>query len=183
MNNVPVLVLDQSYTPLGTVPWQRAITLIFQGKAEAIEDYEDKEVRSVTFSMKIPSIIRFLSGLRKKKKALKFSRSNVYCRDGGKCQYCFKKMTMGEVTYDHVVPRAQGGKTSWENVVIACVPCNQRKGARTPHEAGMRLKTQPMKPTKLPEMRVAFTWQPNYPLSWKEWITGYTYWNAALDED
>ncbi len=180
--DVQTLVLDQGYVPLGVVGWERAITLIFQEKAEVVESYEDKEVRSVTFSMKVPSIIRFLSGLRKRKKQIKFSRENTYARDGGKCQYCLKDVPRAEITYDHIVPRAQGGKTTWENVVIACVPCNQKKGARTPQQAGMTLKSKPVKPKKLPEHRVTFSFRKDVPLSWKDWISGYQYWNIALDE-
>jgi 5-methylcytosine-specific restriction endonuclease McrA len=88
-----------------------------------------------------------------------------------------------EATYDHVVPRAHGGKTTWENIVIACVPCNQRKGGRTPTQAGMRLRTPPVRPKKLPELlSVTFTFQPGMPDSWRTWLRDIAYWNAELEE-
>ena len=82
------LVLSQSYQPIGRVSWQRAMTLFFQDKVEVVEEYEDREVRAVTFSVKMPAIVRFLNKIRRKKKACKFSRENVFTRDKGKCQYC-----------------------------------------------------------------------------------------------
>ena len=135
---------------MARVHWQRAVALLFQGKVEVVEEYDDKEIRSITFTLKMPSVVRFLRAIRGKKKAVKFSRQNVYARDGGRCQYCISKVARFEATYDHVVPRAHGGKTTWENIVIACVPCNQRKGGRTPAQAGMRLRTLPVRPKKLP---------------------------------
>src|SRR5262249_37242294 len=124
------LVLTASYEPVARVSWKRAVTLLFDGKVEVIEEYEDRFIRSVTLESKMPSVIRFLRVVRTRKKTPKFSRENVYARDNGRCQYCAKKVARSEATYDHVVLRALGGKTTWENVVICCVPCNQKKGAR-----------------------------------------------------
>src|SRR4051812_11836 len=108
------LVLSASYEPVARVSWQRAISLVFGGKVEVVEEYEDREVRSITFAIKMPSVVRFLKSVRGRKRAVKFSRENVYARDLGKCQYCNGKVQRHESTYDHVVPRAQGGKTQWE---------------------------------------------------------------------
>lgn len=177
------LVLSAGYEPVARVHWQRAVALLFQGKVEVVEEYDDKEIRSITFTLKMPSVVRFLRAIRGKKKAVKFSRQNVYARDGGRCQYCVSKVARFEATYDHVVPRAHGGKTTWENIVIACVPCNQRKGGRTPAQAGMRLKTSPVRPKKLPELlSVTFTFQPGMPDSWRTWLRDIAYWNAELEE-
>ena len=177
------LVLDTSYIPVARVHWQRAITLLFQGKVEIIEEYEDKEIKSVTFSMKMPSIVRFLRALKGKKKAIKFSRENVYTRDKGTCQYCGLKVARPEATYDHVTPRAQGGTTVWENIVICCVPCNQKKGNRTPAQAGMRLLSTPVRPKKLPDhMRLTVQWRPGMPPSWRDWLASHSYWNGELEE-
>ena len=176
------LVLDQSYMPIARVPWQRAITLFFQDKVEIVEEYDEEEIRSVTFSMKMPSVIRFLSRIRRKKKQVKFSRENVYTRDKGRCQYCSKQVTRPEATYDHVTPRAQKGTTTWENIVIACVPCNQKKGGRTPEQAKMKLLTRPVRPKKLPERYVTLSWKQGDPVSWKNWLQAYSYWNSELSE-
>lgn len=177
------LVLDPSYMPVARVHWQRAVTLFFMGKVEIVEEYEDKEIKSVTFSIKMPSVVRFLKAIRGKKKAIKFSRENVYARDNGQCQYCASKITRAEATYDHVTPRAQGGQTNWENIVIACVPCNQKKGGKTPTQAGMKLRSVPVRPKKLPEMRFTLIWRKGMPQSWTNWVRDIVYWNGELDSD
>lgn len=175
------LVLSPGYEPVARVHWQRAVSLLFMGKVEVVEEYEDKEIRSVTFSIKMPSVVRFIQAMRGRKRAVKFSRENVYTRDSGKCQYCALKVPRHEATYDHVVPRAQGGKTTWENIVICCMPCNQRKGHRTPIEAGMKLLSTPVKPKKLPDVRFTIAWKTGMPESWKSWVRSFTYWNAELE--
>lgn len=178
------LVLSASYEPVARVGWERAITLLWEGKVEVIEEYEDKYVHSVTLEFKIPSVIRFLKAVRGRKRAIKFSRENVYARDGGKCQYCAQKVPRAQATYDHVLPRAMGGHTRWENVVIACYTCNQRKACRTPEQAKMALLSQPVKPKKLPDtIRLTFTVNKDMPESWKQWLTSVSYWNGELDQD
>jgi 5-methylcytosine-specific restriction endonuclease McrA len=178
------LVLTASYEPVARVTWKRAITLLFEGKVEVIEEYQDRLIRSVTFEIKMPSVIRFLRAMRARKKTPKFSRENVYARDNGRCQYCRKKVPRQEATYDHVTPRARGGKTTWENVVIACVPCNQHKGARTVAEAGLQLRSTPSRPKKLPDVvRITITFQKGMPHSWKSWLRDYSYWNGELEND
>jgi 5-methylcytosine-specific restriction endonuclease McrA len=177
------LVLDTSYVPVARVHWQRAVTLLFMGKVEVVEEYEGAAISSVTFSMKMPSIVRFLRALKGKKRAIKFSRENVYARDNGKCQYCASKLARPEATYDHVVPRAQGGTTVWENVVICCVDCNQKKRDRTPAQAGMRLLTVPVKPRKLPDhIKLTLQWKTGMPPSWKDWLVSHSYWNGELEQ-
>ena len=178
------LVLTASYEPVARVSWKRAVTLIYDGKVEVIEEYEDRFIRSVTVEIKMPSVIRFLRAVRNRKKTPKFSRENVYARDNGRCQYCAKKVARYEATYDHVVPRALGGKTKWENVVIACVPCNQKKGARLAADAGMRLSSVPCRPKKLADvLRVTITFQKGMPHSWKQWLRDFSYWNGELEND
>lgn len=175
------LVLSPGYEPVARVHWQRAVTLLFMGKVEVVEEYEDKEVRAVTFAIKMPSVVRFLRAIRSRRKAIKFSRENVYARDSGKCQYCAQPVPRHEATYDHVVPRAQGGQTTWENVVICCVPCNQQKGGRTPAQAGMHLRSTPVRPKKLPDMRITIVWRKGMPESWKSWVRDFQYWNGELE--
>ena len=177
------LVLNATYEPVARVTWQRAISLLFSGKVEVVEEYDDKTIRSVTFEVRMPSVVRFIRMLKRRKPVIRFSRENVYARDQGKCQYCLRKITRAEATYDHVVPRAQGGRTGWDNIVIACVPCNQSKGGRTPEQARMKLSVRPQKPAKLPDtLRLTFTWEKGMPQSWKNWLRDMTYWHGELDE-
>lgn len=177
------LVLSPSYEYVARVSWERAITLFFQGKVEILESYEDKDVRSVTFAIKMPSVVRFLQAIRGKRRAVKFSRENIYARDQGRCQYCWQKVSRDEFTYDHVIPRASGGKTTWENVVASCMQCNQDKKNRTPAEAGMRLRTTPVRPKRLPDVRITLVWRKGMPESWKSWVRSFVYWNGELDND
>ena len=177
------LVLDVGYTPVARVSWQRAITLLWEEKVEVVEEYEDRTVRSVTLEFKVPAVIRFLKAIRGKKKAIKFSRENVYSRDKGKCQYCTKSVPRHDFTYDHVIPRTQGGHTTWENVVVSCTPCNQKKGGRTPAQAGMKLAQTPVKPKSLPDtIRLTFTWQKGMPEPWRNWLASVAYWNTELED-
>ncbi len=178
------LVLNRSYQPVARIPWQRAITLLFLGKVELVEAYEDQTIRSVSFEIKVPSVVRFLRMLARRKPVIRFSRENVYARDHGRCQYCQRPVTRAEATYDHVIPRSRGGATNWENIVIACVPCNQNKGGRTPDQAHMPLKVKPVKPTKLPDtLRLTFLFQKGMPASWSTWLRDLTYWHGSLEED
>lgn len=175
------LVLDPSYRAIGLVSWQRAITLLFENKIEVIESYEDRTVCSVSITFKVPSVVRFLRAIRRRKQAVKFSREMVYARDHGTCQYCGRHAARDSFTYDHVIPRVQGGQTVWENVVVACAGCNQRKGGRTPEQAGMKLISQPTRPTKLPDtMHFTLTWRQGMPPSWRDFIASIHYWNDEL---
>ncbi|XXF79547.1 HNH endonuclease [Myxococcaceae bacterium GXIMD 01537] len=177
------LVLNQGFEPVARVPWQRAILLIWQGKVEVVEEYEDLFIRSVTVELKMPSVVRFLRRTLRGPGGVKFSRENVYMRDGCRCQYCHRKVSRPEATYDHVLPRAQGGRTTWENIVIACVPCNQRKGNRTPAQAGMTLRATPAKPRKLPDtVQLTFIHDKGTPLSWRKFIQDVSYWHTELEE-
>ena len=130
------LLLNATYEPLKVVHWQKAITLWCQGKVEVISSY-DREVRSPSFSFKLPSVIRLLRYIKIKRNIdyVPFSRANIYARDDHSCQYCGKVFPTMDLTFDHVVPVAQGGRKDWENIVTCCVTCNRRKGGRTPAEA------------------------------------------------
>lgn len=178
------LVLSASYEPIARVPWQRAVTLLWEGKVEVVQEFEDWTVRSVTVEFKVPAVIRFLKRIFGRRRAVRFSRENVYARDHGRCQYCGHQVARPESTYDHVVPRSQGGHTRWENVVICCTPCNQRKGGRTPEQAGMRLLSVPVKPKSLPEsMRLTFVYEKGMPNEWRQWLRSAAYWNQELEQD
>ena len=170
------LVLSQSYEPLTIVSWQRAITLLFLGKAEVIEEY-DRNIKTTSIVLKIPAVVRLLSAFRRYKKSVKFSRINIYGRDKYTCQYCSTKKRLHELTYDHVVPRAQGGKTTWTNIATCCSDCNSRKGGRTPEQAGMRLLKALVQPTATPVLVLAVS-RESAPDAWRD----YLYWTSELDQ-
>lgn len=151
------LVLNASYEPLQVVSWQRALQLLFQGKVEVVEE-STREVRSVRITIRVPAVLRLLKyvPLTKKKQIVRFSRTNVFLRDRCQCQYCGETFPRSQLTLDHVVPIVQGGATGWENIVSACKPCNQRKGGRTPREAGMALVKRPKQPFWLPTIGYQF---------------------------
>ena len=145
------LVLNASFEPLHIVSWQKALQLLFQGKVEVIEE-SDHEVRTVRLTIRVPAVLRLLQyvPLTKKKQIVRFSRINVFLRDHHRCQYCGKHFAKHQLTLDHVTPIVQGGQKSWENIVTACKPCNQRKGGRTPSQANMKLIRKPNQPHWLP---------------------------------
>lgn len=144
-----VLVLNSFYQPSQVVSWERAVCLLFDGKAETVES-TDEVLRSPSVQMMMPSIIRMKRKTRARKMSIKFSRTNVFLRDGHKCQYCKGSFEEAELNYDHVLPRSRGGRTEWDNIVASCYPCNEKKGNKTPDEAKMPLQRQPRKPTWLP---------------------------------
>src|SRR4051794_12227122 len=102
------LVLSAGFEPVARVPWTRAITLLFDGKVEVIDSYDDRVVRSVTLQLAMPSVVRFVRSVRRGKRGLKFSRDNVFARDRGRCQYCGTRLARDSFTFDHVIPRAKG---------------------------------------------------------------------------
>lgn len=144
-----VLVLDVFYRPHRIVPWERAVCLLFDGKAAAVVEY-DETIRSPSLTMQKPAVIRMTRAARFGRRPIKFCRENVLTRDGFQCQYCARRLEAHELTYDHVLPRSRGGATHWENIVAACYACNCRKANRTPAEAGMPLLRTPRRPVWLP---------------------------------
>ena len=164
------LVLNATFEPLHVVTWQRAMQLLFQGKVEVVEESE-QEVRTIRFTIKVPSVLRLLKyvPLKTKKQLVRFSRTNVFLRDAFTCQYCGHKFNNNNLTLDHVIPIVQGGKKCWENIVTACKPCNQKKGGLTPTQAGLQLVRKPKKPNWLPSMTVSLGVGVNYD-SWKIYL-------------
>lgn len=173
------LLLNATYEPLKVVDWRKALTLWCQGKVEVISVY-DREVHSVSVSFKLPSVIRLLRFVRIKRRIdyVPFSRANIYARDKHRCQYCGHSFPTSDLTFDHVMPVAQGGRKDWENIVTCCVTCNRRKGGRTPDEAGMRLITTPRRPDSAPSVRFTIGVR-HAPDSWRD----YLYWNVELEDD
>lgn len=192
------LVLNSYWEPVARLPWQRAVTLLWESrqaeldkrnyklKIELIEEYEDWVVHSASKEWRVPSVIRWIKSTPRRKKAIKFSRENIYLRDGGKCQYCGTSLSRDKkdpdcFTYDHILPRDKGGQTNWTNVVTCCIPCNQRKSNKLLAEVGMRLLKVPVKPSKLTEsLRLQVHWHPSMPSGWKAYIRNDLYWNDEL---
>jgi len=144
MINLPVLVLNQSYEPLNICRVRRAVVLLFQNRAEMLENGSGF-IHSADLEFPVPSVIRLASMIKRPyRSGRKLTRLEVFKRDRYTCQYCGKETR--QLTLDHVVPRYRGGEHTWENIASACVPCNRRKAGRTPKEAGMRLIQQPSKP-------------------------------------
>jgi 5-methylcytosine-specific restriction endonuclease McrA len=166
-----VLVLNSSFEPLLIVSWQKALQLLFQGKVEVIEEY-DREVRTISMKFKVPSVLRLLKfiPIKKKRNLIRFSRTNIFLRDQFTCQYCGRKKNKLDLTLDHVIPSVQGGPKTWENIVTACMLCNQKKGGRTPQEAGMRLVSSPKQPEWLPSYQFKFSLK-SAPENWKVYLS------------
>lgn len=171
-----VLLLNITYEPLKIINWKRAITLLLLNKVEVLEEY-GREIRSVSFTIKLPSVIRLLKMVKRPNDDVKFSRQNIYARDKYRCQYCGKRFCSEELTYDHVIPKARGGKTEWTNIVTCCVKCNRKKGGYIPSEVGMKLIRKPCRPTWLPALKITIGFR-EVPHTWRD----YLYWNVELIE-
>jgi 5-methylcytosine-specific restriction endonuclease McrA len=167
------LLLSQGYEPLATISWQRAISLLTLGKVEVVEEY-DRDLRSRYLIIKMPAVVRLITAFRRHKKQVKFSRQNIMARDRWKCAYCGIKVSTQEMTMDHVIPRAQGGTTCWENIVTSCETCNAAKADRTPKQAKMKLRKRPARPTWVPIFSVQLSGSP--PDQW----ASYLYWTSEL---
>jgi 5-methylcytosine-specific restriction endonuclease McrA len=145
------LLLNAGFEPLRVVSWQRAFSLIFQGKVEILEEYGAK-IHTVSEEFKVPAVIRMRRWVNLKKHApvIRFSRANVYARDDYRCQYCYVCFSEKDLTLDHVHPVVHGGKKTWDNIVTACIRCNQKKGHRSVEEVGFIIFKQPRRPHWLP---------------------------------
>lgn len=169
-----VLFLDVDWQPLRVEHWTRAIADVFLGKVEVIEYSRDRTIKCVTREVPMPAVVRVLRRFRRNRQAIRFSRMNIYTRDGFTCQYCGQRLPTEDLTFDHVVPRSAGGKTTWENIVACCVRCNHAKANRTPEQAGMKLLQRPGKPRYLPTVTVQMD-RRQVPDEWRP------YWHAVLD--
>ena len=174
----PSLVLNADYTPLSYYPlslwpWQTAIKAVFLDRVDIVSSYE-REVHSPNLDMKIPSVIA-LKKYIKPSEYPAFTRFNLFLRDKFECQYCGSPANL---TFDHVIPRRQKGRTTWENVATACLPCNLKKGGRTPKEAHMQLAKQPIKPTSWHLQEHGRAFPPNFLHdTWHDWL----YWDIELE--
>lgn len=165
------LMLTPWMAPHRVISWQRAIVLSFLGKVEVLEEYDDC-IAAPSMTLRTPAVVRLKNGHVSAvlfRNRIRFSRDNVFARDGFRCQYCGERKEPRALNYDHVVPRVRGGKTSWENIVTSCYPCNIRKGSRSPEEAGMKLRRKPFKPTSLPNAPIVHPGNA-VPPAWKDYV-------------
>jgi 5-methylcytosine-specific restriction endonuclease McrA len=144
----------------------------FQFSAE-----EDDWVRTASTQIQVPRVIRLLAYEKIPRHTVKFNRRNIFARDNNQCQYCGKRYATSDLSLDHVVPRSQGGQSSWENIVCACIDCNVRKGGRTPKQAHMSLIRKPEKPKRSPLLNLKLT-SKKYQ-SWRTFLDN-AYWSVEL---
>lgn len=192
--NSPTLILNKSWQAVGVQPVSSALSKVCNERARIV-DHEDysvhtweswcslphsshhKTISSPKITIRVPEVIVLSDYSKVPSQAVTFTRRNVFRRDKYRCQYCGSQPGTEELTIDHVLPRAQGGVSSWENCALACVSCNFGKADRTPEQAGMKLLSTPRRPT----------WKPLYSArgkvcdSWSKFISE-SYWNAELEE-
>lgn len=174
----PALVLNAdyrplSYFPLSLWPWQEAVKASFLERVSVVAEY-DEAVRSPSIEIRLPSVV-VLREYVKPAAWPAFTRFNLFLRDGFACQYCG---ATGELTFDHVIPRSRGGRTTWRNVVAACGQCNLRKSDKTLRESGLHLNKPPIRPSAVELQSIGRRFPPNYLHG--SWLD-YLYWDAELD--
>ena len=146
-------------------------------RAKHFRQEEDDWVRTANAEIQVPRVIRLTSYEKIPKHTVKFNRRNIFARDNNQCQYCGKRYAMSELSLDHIVPRSQGGESTWENVVCSCIDCNVRKGGRTPKQAHMGLIRRPEKPKRSPMLNLKLS-SKKYQ-SWKTFLDN-AYWSVEL---
>lgn len=143
------LLLNQSYEPISAIHWKRAMCLIVLNKAEMVEEY-DQKIHSATNSFPMPAVIRLVESFKRYKKHVKFSKKNIFARDHYRCCYCGVNGTNDTLTCDHILAKAKGGTTCFQNVVTSCKECNSKKADKSIQEAGMNLICSPYTPDWIP---------------------------------
>ncbi|MBV9127592.1 MAG: HNH endonuclease [Verrucomicrobia bacterium] len=204
----PVLVLNRLWQAVNICSARRAFNLLYQGHAQVVvadddpagggrssfsthdfESWRDLSQRvpepvmihGVSLRIRVPRIIVLLLFDRLPKKEVKFTRHNIFERDGNTCQYCGRLFERSDLNLDHVLPRERGGLTTWENIVCSCIRCNTRKGNRLPHEAGMALIRKPKRPKWRPFIHLTFGSGHPHDESWKHFVD-LAYWNVELSD-
>jgi 5-methylcytosine-specific restriction endonuclease McrA len=146
-------------------------------RAKFFRQEDDDWVRTPTSEIQVPRVIRLLSYDKLPRQTVKFNRRNIFARDNNQCQYCGKRFPTTDLSLDHVTPRSQGGQSTWDNIVCACINCNVRKGGRTPREAHMTLIRKPEKPKRSPLLNLKLTHRKYQ--SWKTFLDN-AYWSVEL---
>ncbi len=197
MLSTTVLVLNRSFFPVHITTVKRAFIMLYAGIVKAVDDqYQTFNFESwaelsaaghrdtvgiVGKIVRVPRVVLLTAYDRIPKRAIRFSRLNIMIRDRYQCQYCGRRASTSELNLDHVLPRSQGGLTTWENIVTSCHRCNRRKGGQTPDEAEMLLIRKPFRPTSLPFLHLHLK---NF--HYEEWkpflnIVDFSYWNVELE--
>jgi 5-methylcytosine-specific restriction endonuclease McrA len=177
----PALALNADFRPLSYYPlsvwsWQDALKAVFLGRVSVVSNY-DKVARSASEEFQLPSVIALKEYVPMNRRPA-FTRFNVFLRDAFSCQYCGHRLATEVLTFDHVIPRCRGGRTTWENVVTACSLCNLAKGHKLPKQAKMSPMRAPEQPStyRLQENGRAFP--PNFlHESWRDFL----YWDSELE--
>ena len=178
--SLPALVLNADYRPLSYYPlslwsWQDAVKAVFLDRVSVLSEY-DHEVHSPSLTIRLPSVIALKDYIATARRPA-FTRFNVFLRDAFACQYCNARAPAPDLTFDHVIPRSRGGRTTWENVVTACAPCNLRKGSKLAKQAGMFPYQKPYRPTVQDLHNNGRHFPPNY--LHESWVD-YLYWDTEL---
>ena len=190
-----VLVLNRVFQVVQITSIRRALTLLYKGQVRAVdagyrtydfEDWQDVPVQppdhfitTPSRHISIPHVVQLLRFDKVPRQEVKFSRANIYLRDQNRCQYCGRKFSASELSLDHVLPISRGGKSTWENVVCACLPCNVRKGNKLLHEAGIRLIRTAIRPKWHPLHRLQGR---TFPEVWKNFLDE-AYWSVELHSE
>lgn len=199
-----VLVLNRYFMAVHVIPARRAFSLLCKEAAEVVHVSEDRYdsfnfeswrevsqyrelfpdgddaydwIRTVSFEIRVPRVIRLLGYDKLPRQRVQFNRRNLFARDENRCQYCGRRFPTSELSLDHVIPRFQGGPSSWANVVCACTECNKRKGGRTPREARMKLIRLPQEPRRSPVIHLKL--RSGRYRSWRTFLD-QAYWSVEL---
>jgi 5-methylcytosine-specific restriction endonuclease McrA len=189
-------MLNRSFVPIHVTSVRRAFNLLYLGIARVVnERYQtydfqswadlavrlhDESIGLVDQAIRVPRVILLVGYDRIPHRQVRFSRYNIYVRDKCTCQYCGRRLPRHQLNLDHVIPRSRGGTSRWDNIVCSCLPCNRRKGGKTPQEAKMKLLRPPFKPKWTPFVQAG--------VRYREWlpflsVTDAAYWNSDLSED
>jgi len=177
----PALVLNADFRPLSYFPlslwsWQEAVKAVVSERVNVVSEY-DREIHSPTRGLRLPSVISLKEYIPAARRPA-FTRFNVFLRDRFSCQYCGSPFPTHDLTFDHVIPRSRGGRTTWTHVVTACAPCNLRKGNQLPRQVGMLPLTPPFQPSSTQLQEHGRQFPPNYlHHSWRDFL----YWDSELD--
>jgi len=196
MLDTNVLVLNRLFQAIQVTSVRKAFCLLYKGQVRAVnpdystcawEDWvdvppqpDDEVIVTPTIKVRIPRVVLLVDFDRLPRHEVRFTRKNIFYRDRNRCQYCGDKFQTRDLNLDHVVPLSRGGKSTWENVVCCCIPCNSRKGGSLPEEAGMRLVQSPARPRWHPLVKISLA-SGRYE-AWRNFLDA-VYWNTELRED